>query len=77
MVNGVNETWTIKNLEVYPDCVVEVYASNGQLVFKSTGYKFSWDGKKNGSDLPSGTYYYVVYPKSGRKEIAGYVTLIR
>lgn len=75
--DGVNETWTIKNLEVYPDCVVEVYASNGQLVFKSTGYKFSWDGKKNGSDLPSGTYYYVVYPKSGRKEIAGYVTLIR
>lgn len=75
--DGINDTWTIKNLEIYPDCIVEVYASNGQLVFKSTGYKFSWDGTKNDVALPAGTYYYVVYPKSGRKQIAGYVTLMR
>jgi gliding motility-associated-like protein len=56
---------------------VEVYSASGRLVFKSEGYKHEWDGKKDGVALPTGTYYYVVYPKSGRKQIAGYVTLMR
>ncbi|MEY2596798.1 MAG: hypothetical protein RI965_2070 [Bacteroidota bacterium] len=75
--DGINETWKITNLEIYPDCLVEVYSASGRLVFKSEGYKHEWDGKKDGVALPTGTYYYVVYPKSGRKQIAGYVTLMR
>ncbi|MFZ9262171.1 MAG: PKD domain-containing protein [Chitinophagaceae bacterium] len=75
--DGINDTWKISNLEIYPDCLIEVYAANGQQVFKSEGYLNPWDGKKNGIDLPSGTYYYVVYPKSGRKQIVGYITLMR
>ncbi|MFZ9743818.1 MAG: gliding motility-associated C-terminal domain-containing protein, partial [Chitinophagaceae bacterium] len=75
--DGINDTWKISNLEIYPDCLIEVYAANGQQVFKSEGYLNPWDGKKNGIDLPSGTYYYVVYPKSGRKQIVGYITLVR
>ncbi|MEY3349876.1 MAG: hypothetical protein RLY46_1915, partial [Bacteroidota bacterium] len=75
--DGINDKWVIKYLEIYPDCIVEVYAPNGKLVFKNLGYDQPWDGKKDGVDLPAGTYYYVVYPKSGRKEIVGYVTLIK
>ncbi|MFN5054700.1 MAG: PKD domain-containing protein [Bacteroidota bacterium] len=75
--DGINDKWVIKYLEIYPDCIVEVYAPNGKLVFKNLGYDQPWDGKKDGVDLPAGTYYYVVYPKSGRKEIVGYVTLMK
>jgi gliding motility-associated-like protein len=75
--DAINDKWVIKHLEIYPDCIVEVYAPNGKLVFKNIGYYQPWDGKKDGVDLPAGTYYYVVYPKSGRKEIVGYVTLMR
>jgi gliding motility-associated-like protein len=75
--DAINDKWVIKHLEIYPDCIVEVYAPNGKLVFKNIGYDQPWDGKKDGVDLPAGTYYYVVYPKSGRKEIVGYVTLMR
>lgn len=75
--DGINETWKITNLEIYPDCLVEVYSAAGKIVFKSEGYKHEWDGKKDGVVLPTGTYYYVVYPKSGRQQIAGYITLIR
>ena len=75
--DGINDKWVIKHLEIYPDCMVEVYSPNGKMVFKNIGYDNPWDGKKDGVDLPAGTYYYVVYPKSGRKEIVGYVTLMR
>jgi len=75
--DGINDKWVIKHLEIYPDCMVEVYSSNGKMVFKNVGYDNPWDGKKDGVDLPAGTYYYVVYPKSGRKEIVGYVTMMR
>ncbi|MEY3152463.1 MAG: hypothetical protein RLZZ333_1060, partial [Bacteroidota bacterium] len=75
--DGINDKWVVKNLEIYPNCVVEIYAPNGKLVFKNIGYDQPWDGKKDGVDLPAGTYYYVVYPKSGRKEIVGYVSLMR
>ncbi|MFN4808300.1 MAG: PKD domain-containing protein [Bacteroidota bacterium] len=75
--DAINDKWIIKHLEIYPDCIVEVYAPNGKLVFKNIGYDQPWDGKKDGVDLPAGTYYYVVYPKSGRKAIVGYVTLMR
>jgi gliding motility-associated-like protein len=60
--DGINETWKITNLEIYPDCLVEVYSASGRLVFKSEGYKHEWDGKKDGVALPPGTYYYLVYP---------------
>lgn len=75
--DGINDKWVIKHLEIYPDCMVEVYSPNGKMVFKNVGYDNPWDGKKDGVDLPAGTYYYVVYPKSGRKEIVGYVTMMR
>ncbi|MEO8794445.1 MAG: hypothetical protein ABI390_03205 [Daejeonella sp.] len=35
------------------------------------------DGKFRNIDLPVGTYYYIIDPKNGRKQITGSVTIIR
>ena len=75
--DGVNDTWTIKNLEQYPNCVIEIYTSAGLLVYRNTGTTNPWDGNYKGKPLPAGTYYYVVDPKNERKKIAGYITLLR
>jgi gliding motility-associated-like protein len=75
--DGINDTWEIKYLDQYQGCLIEVYAPNGQLVFNNVGYTKAWDGTFKGNKLPTGTYYYVIDPKSGRKKIAGFITLLR
>lgn len=75
--DGINDIWEIQYLDQYPDCKVEVYTSRGQLVFRSSGYPKPWDGKYNGRDLPSGTYYYVIDPKNGRSRMAGYLQILK
>ena len=74
--DGINDRWDISDLKDYPNAIVEVYNAEGQLLFRSIGYPTPWDGKFNGKILPFGTYYFVIDPKSGRKKIVGYVTII-
>ncbi|TCJ19000.1 PKD domain-containing protein [Flaviaesturariibacter flavus] len=75
--DGVNDRWVINHLESYPGATVEVYNRYGQLVFRSVNYTTAWDGTLNGQLLPTGTYYYIINPKNGRKQMTGFVDLIR
>jgi gliding motility-associated-like protein len=75
--DGVNDTWTIKNLDLYPNSVIEIYTPAGLLVYRSSGSSNPWDGNYKGKPLPAGTYYYAIDPRNQRKKIAGYITLLR
>lgn len=77
--DGVNDTWNIKYLESYANATVTVFSRYGSIVYYSSkGYSQPWSGQANGSDLPMGSYYYIIDPKTvGRKPIAGNVTIIR
>lgn len=75
--DGINDTWVIKYLDSYPNCIVEVFGRSGQIVFRSVGYTTPWDGTINGKPLPIGTYYYVINPLNGRALIGGSVTIIK
>jgi gliding motility-associated-like protein len=75
--DGINDLWEIKNLNLYNDCVLEVYTSQGLVVYRAVNYSKPWDGKFNGKPLPAGTYYYVINTNSERKSIAGYVTILK
>jgi gliding motility-associated-like protein len=75
--DNINDTWEIKYLDSYINCTIEVFNRYGVRVFYSTGYPIPWDGRYKGGDLPAGTYYYIINPKSGRKAISGYVAIIR
>ena len=75
--DGFNDRWEVKYLDQYPGCIIEVFNTQGLLVYRSNGYGTAWDGTYKGNPLPSGTYYYVIDPKSGRSKIAGYVTIIK
>ena len=74
--DGINDTWVIKNINIFPDCTVKVFNRGGQLVFSSTGYGTAWDGTLNGAALPSGTYYYIIDLKTKGK-MSGALILIR
>lgn len=75
--DGIHDKWEIKYLNTYPGCTVQIYNRYGQLVFQSTGYNRPWDGNFKDKPLPAGTYYYIINPKNGRKQMSGFVDIIR
>ena len=58
--DGWNDVWEIDNIDLFPECEVEVYNRWGDMLFRSVGYQEPWEGKYNGDFVPVGTYYYVV-----------------
>ncbi|MDP3665505.1 MAG: gliding motility-associated C-terminal domain-containing protein [Sediminibacterium sp.] len=75
--DNINDTWIVKYLDDYPDCVVQVFTRSGQRVYQTQGFPKPWDGTFKGSPLPIGTYYYVIQPKRGRAVLSGSVTILR
>ncbi len=75
--DNINDTWMIKYLESYPDCIVQVFSRSGQQVFFSAGYSVPWDGRYHGQPLPIATYYYIIKSELGKKLLSGSVTIIR
>ncbi|HAS36696.1 MAG TPA: hypothetical protein DCS15_09430 [Flavobacteriales bacterium] len=59
--DGINDTWTLSNLDLYPFNRVIVYNRFGQRVFGTKQYQNDWDGKQFGQDLAEGTYYFVFF----------------
>ncbi|PJJ83119.1 T9SS type B sorting domain-containing protein [Mucilaginibacter auburnensis] len=75
--DGINDTWFIKGLLGYPNCLVSVFDRNGQLLHRSKGYNTDWDGTTNGKSLPAATYYYVIDLNFQKKVMSGYVTILK
>ena len=76
--DGINDTWFIEPLYLFPECKVEVYNRYGQIVYRSNGYDNPWDGRKNGHQLPTGVYYYIIDLKNPpNKPLTGSVTILR
>ena len=75
--DGFNDNFEIKNIELYPDCQVEIYTRWGEKVFESKGYKEAWNGTKNGNALPVAAYYYIIRLNKNDKPISGSVTIVK
>jgi gliding motility-associated-like protein len=76
--DGINDTWEIKYLaSSYPNCTVEVFNRYSERVYFSYGYAVAWNGKYKGTNLPFGTYYYVINTRANIKPFAGYLTIVR
>lgn len=74
--DGINDTWKINALLVYPQCTVSVFNRYGQRVYYSRGYS-GWDGTLNGKALAVGTYYYIIKTTANNPTFSGSVTIIR
>jgi len=78
--DGINDTWEISGVSLYPNCFVLIYDRWGQEVFQSTGYSKSkaWDGTGKTGKLSEGVYFYIVELRDDNKqEFKGTITLIR
>ena len=76
--DGINDTWLIEPLELFDEALTEVFNRYGQLVYRSKGYVRPWDGTRNGTPLPVGTYYWRIDMKIPKEPaMTGSVTIIR
>ena len=74
--DGINDTWYIGNIFMYPHNDLYVYNRYGKLVYFQHQYQNQWDGKNMDAMLPAATYYYVLNTGTGRT-YHGAVTIIR
>jgi gliding motility-associated-like protein len=78
--DGKNDTWMIKNIDIYPNAEVLVYSRWGKTVFKTKNISANpWDGRFNGKLLPTDSYHYILYlnDSEGSKPRTGTVTIVR
>lgn len=76
--DGTNDTWGPCNEGSFPNLLIRIYDRYGRLVAELNPDK-RWDGRYNGNPLPSGDYWYLVYPngENDPKTFMGHFTLLR
>jgi gliding motility-associated-like protein len=75
--DGINDTWIIENIDLFPYAVIKVFNRWGQQMFESLGKDDPWDGTYNGKLLPTGSYVYIVNVYEIGKSYTGIVTLVK
>lgn len=76
--DGINDTWVIEPLDLFYDTDIKVFNRNGQAVYSSKGAYTPWDGKRNGTPLPVGVYYYILDLNiKNEKPLTGTLTILR
>ncbi len=76
--DGVNDTWVVEDIELFPNNVVNIYNRSGKIVFTMRGYDNSFNGFSNKSSssnkLPVGAYYFTVeFNTPGAKPAKGWI----
>ncbi|MGA2408529.1 MAG: gliding motility-associated C-terminal domain-containing protein, partial [Bacteroidales bacterium] len=76
--NGFNDTWQIKNIDLFPNAEVFVFTRWGKLVFHSKNLAANpWNGTFKGELLPTDSYHYVLHLNDGSKPRSGVISIIR
>ncbi len=75
--DGVNDTWELEYIELYPEAEIRIFTRWGEQVFESRGYSNPWNGFYNGDLLTAGVYYYVIKLNNFGDVYKGTVTLIK
>lgn len=77
--DGVNDTWHIDYIDLYPNAKIAVFSRWQRLVFESTGnYNNNWNGSFEGNPLPSAPYFYTIdLDADGHVDQSGWIYITR
>ena len=75
--DGVNDKWTIENIDVYGSARVRIYDRTGRLIKEFDGYdnEAGWDGTYNGHLMPPTDYWYEINLPEVDTQYVGHFTL--
>ncbi|MFK7781699.1 T9SS type B sorting domain-containing protein [Psychroserpens sp.] len=76
--DGTADTWAPECVEDFPNLTFDIFDRYGRKVATYNVGEY-WDGRYNGTELPTGDYWYVVNPNSpiADKQYVGHFTLYR
>ena len=77
--DGINDTWNL-DFSSYNEVKLVIFNKWGSEVASFNELNISWDGIYEGSDLPAGTYYYIVQLTESTGNVidqSGPITIIR
>ena len=75
--DGENDTFSPLEYSGVP-ALLEIFNRWGQLIYSTTSVDRGWNGSSSGSDLPEGTYYYILTTTSEPfKSYKGHLTLVK
>ena len=63
--DGMNDVWTIANIEKFPDCDISIFNRWGEVVFHSRGYAQPWNGFYQQKQVDTGIYTYQIKTGEG------------
>ena len=76
--DGVNDRFTVPEIEYYPENTIQIFNRWGTIVFDKKGYLNEFVGRDGkGNELPDGTYFYVLDLGNGQKPVKGYFVINR
>lgn len=77
--NGINDTWRIPSLSIYPNAQVTIYNRYGNIIYdRRDYYNYPWDGTWKGVKQPAGAYVYFIRLNDARAQVfQGEVIIIR
>jgi gliding motility-associated-like protein len=74
--DGINDVWDLSSLSELPGFSVQIFNRYGNIVYQSKSFTQYWDGKRNGTNIPVGTYYYLI-DIPNYKKLSGSLTILR
>jgi gliding motility-associated-like protein len=76
--DGYNDTWIIKNIDMFPNAEVFVFTRWGKQVFNTKNLSANpWNGTFKGRILPTDSYHYILHLNDGSKPRSGVISIIR
>jgi gliding motility-associated-like protein len=76
--DGYNDTWKIRNIDMFPNAEISVFNRWGKKVFESRNILAApWDGTFKGKPLPVDSYHYILDLKKGSKPRSGVISIIK
>lgn len=74
--DGTNDTWILQNLDRFPNHVIQIFDRFGNELEEFRDYQNDWEGIVHGTELPTGTYFYLIDLGNGKNK-RGSITIIR
>jgi gliding motility-associated-like protein len=76
--DGYNDTWIIKNIDLFPDAEVSIFTRWGKLIFNTKNLAANpWNGTYKGRIMPTDSYHYILHLGAGSKPRSGVISIIR